>query len=338
MDKILVDGPKAPIGFLSSLWKGVEFVNARPAVLVLPVLLDALLWFGPHLSIAALLSPLIDSLAAAVAADQVNAAVIDGLRQSAESFNLFSMLAFLPVFPPSLMAGTAPDQTPIGNPVVLTVGGWFEAAALGVVFLAISLMIGSLYWILAGGTARHGPLRVRDFVIRWARTCLTVVILCIAFAVLVAAFAVPAFIAISIVTVALPEAGVLLSNLLFFLGGGFLFWLVLFFMFSMHGTALFNDDLLPAVWNSVNTSRWLYPLSIWIPIMLMLVNYLAYSVWSLAPDDGWAGAVGVLGNAYTGSVVVVASMAYYIDKRRWISEVQTYLQSRMAGKNPPGVA
>jgi hypothetical protein len=150
------------------------------------------------------------------------------------------------------------------------------------------------------------------------------------------AFYIPTLLVVSQVARADPSAAEYLLRTVNFLGGIFLFWIVLFFMFSMHGTVLFRDDLLPAIWNSVNTSRWMYPLSIWIPILLVMVYFLSSAVWSLAPDDSWAGAVGVLGNAYTSSVVVVASMAYYVDKRRWITEVQAYLKARWAEKNPPG--
>ena len=161
-------------------------------------------------------------------------------------------------------------------------------------------------------------------------------LLCASFFLLMVVFIIPVLFLLSLVSVASPGIGAILSQLFFFLGGGFVFWIILFFMFSMHGTVLYRDGLTAAVWNSVNTSRWMYPVSIWIPLLLILLNFLTASIWSLAPDDSWAGAVGVVGNAYTSSVVVIASMAYYMDKRRWIEEVRTYLQTRMAGKTPPG--
>lgn len=337
MEKIAVDGPKTPIGFLSSLWKGVELVNAHPGVVIFPVILDSFLWFGPRLSMYALIKPIIDSMAYASTASAMNAAMFDTMRLSAEKFNLFSLLAFLPLFPPSLMAGNSPDQTPLGNPIILPVTNWMGAIGLGAGLLLLSIMIGSAYWVFAGGTTQPTPWRIRDSFARWARTVLVVALLFGVFVILILAFSIPMIFIISLIAVASPDSGTFLSQLFFFLGGGFLFWVTLFFMFSMHGTVLFRDGILPAIWNSINTSRWMYPLSIWIPILLIMVNFLSSAVWSLAPDSSWAGAVGVLGNAYTSSVVVIASMAYYIDKRRWISEVRTYLQSRMAGKNPPGV-
>jgi hypothetical protein len=336
MEKISVDGPKAPIGFLPSLWRGFEFVNAHPFVILIPVLVDGFLWFGPHLSVYGLIKPVIDAMAASVVANPANAPVIDSLRQAAQGFNLFSMLAFLPLFPPSLMAGTAPIQTPLGNPIVLTIDNWAIGAGIAAACGLLSLAIGSAYWVWAGRTTQPARWPIGDAVGRWARTFLVVLLLSVAFLVLILAVSIPALIIVAVIALASPTIAAGISQLVVFLGGGLLFWIILFFMFSMHGTILFRDEILPAVWNSINTSRWMYPLSIWVPILLLLANFLVSMVWSLAPADGWSGVVGVVGNAYTSSVLVVASMAYYIDKRRWISEVQSYLQSRLAGKIPPG--
>jgi len=338
MDKIMIDGPKAPIGFFSSVWKGIEYVNAHPGVIIIPVLLDAFLWFGPHLSIYTLVNPIIHSITSAALSNPANATMIDALKQAAEHFNLFSLLAFIPLVPPSLMSGAIPDQTPFGNPVVLPVANWLEVILLAAGLILLSLWIGSLYLVLAGGAARNESWSLRDALGRWARTALVMFLLCASFFLLIVVFIIPILFLLSLVTVASPGIGAILSQLFFFLGGGFMFWIILFFMFSMHGTVLYRDGMMAAVWNSVNTSRWMYPVSIWISLLMILLNFLTSSVWSLAPDNSWAGAVGVVGSAYTSSVIVMASMAYYIDKRRWIDEVRTYLQTRMAGKTPPGAA
>ncbi|MBN2085043.1 MAG: hypothetical protein JW748_07435 [Anaerolineales bacterium] len=338
MEKITIDGPKTPIGFFSSVWKGIEYVNTHPGVLVIPVLLDAFLWFGPHLSIFTLVNPIIDSMTSSAISNPANVPMIEALKLAAEKFNLFSLLAFIPLVPPSLMSGALPDQTPLGNPLVLPLTNWLVVLLLAAGLIVCSLLIGSVYWVWAGGAARAEPWSWRDALGRWARTILMMFLMCTAFFMLTLVFILPILFIISMIALSAPEIGAILSQLFFFLGGGFVFWLILFFMFSMHGTVLYRDGVTAAVWNSVNTSRWMYPVSIWIPLLLILLNFLTSSIWSLAPDDSWAGAVGVLGNAYTSSVVVVASMAYYIDKRRWIDEVRTYLETRMAGKTPPGAA
>jgi hypothetical protein len=337
MEKIAIDGPKAPIGFLSSVWKGIEFVNGHPWIMTVPVFMDAFLWFGPHLSIASLLNPVLASVNLALATSQFNPAVMDTLRQAVGKYNLFSLLSIIPLFPPSLMAGVAPGQTPLGNPVVIPVINWWVCLGVVPVLIALSIGIGSTYWLFAGKAAQPGKWTPRDWLGRWTRAVIVMVLLCGSFLILTLAIAVPVLIIISLVGFISVDIAASLSQLFFFLGGGFLFWILLFFMFSIHGVILCRDGILQSIRNSIITSRWLYPLSIWIPIFLILLQYLTSMVWGLAGDTTWTGAVGILGNAYTSSVVVMASMAYYIDKRRWITEIQSFLQSRGAAPTPlPG--
>jgi hypothetical protein len=334
MDKIAVDGPKPPIGFLSSLWKGIEFVNAHPGILIVPVLIDAFLWFGPHLSLLSLVNPLLESIGSALAANQVTPAMMDAIRQAAQTFNLFSLLAFIPLFPPSLMAGAAPGLTPLGTPIVIAVVNWWQALGLAPLLIAGSILIGSLYWLMAGKSTQAGRWTAGEWFGRWGRTVVVMLLLGASFLILILGITLPVLFIISMIGLVSIDVAGILSQLFFFLAGGFLFWVFLFFMFSIHGIILYRDGILQSIRNSVVTSRWLYPLSIWIPILLILLQYLLSMVWSLAGDANWTGAMGILGNAYTSSVIVTASMAYYIDKRRWISEIQSLLQSRLAAKPP----
>jgi len=334
MDKIAIDGPRPPIGFLSSLWKGIEFVNAHPGIMVVPVLIDVFLWFGPHLSLVPLINPVLTSLNTTLAANQLNPTMMDALRQALEKYNLFSLLAFIPLFPPSLMTGAAPGQTPLGTPIIISLANWWQCLGIIPALIAVSILIGSLYWLLAGRSAQGAKWTRGDWLWRYSRTVIVMLLLCASFLILILGISIPVLFVISVIGVVSVDIASILSQLFFFLGGGFLFWVFLFFIFSVHGVILFRDGILQSIRNSVVTSRWLYPISIWIPILLLLLQYLISMVWGLAADANWSGAVGVLGNAYTSSVIVTASMAYYIDKRRWISEIQSQLQSRMAVKPP----
>ena len=334
MDKIAIDGPRPPIGFLSSLWKGIEFVNAHPGIMVVPVLIDAFLWFGPHLSLLPLINPVLTSLNTALAANQFSPTMMDTLRQVVEKYNLFSLLAFIPLFPPSLMTGAAPGQTPLGTPIVISIANWWQCLGIVPALVAISILIGSLYWLLAGRSAQGAKWTGGDWFGRYSRTVIVMLLLCGSFLILILGISIPVLFVISVIGVVSVDVAAILSQLFFFLGGGFLFWVFLFFIFSVHGVILFRDGILQSIRNSVVTSRWLYPISIWIPILLILLQYLVSMVWGLAADANWSGAVGILGNAYTSSVIVTASMAYYIDKRRWISEIQSQLQTRMAVQPP----
>jgi hypothetical protein len=312
----------------------MEFVNLHPGIMIVPVLIDAFLWFGPHLSLLSLINPLLESINTALATNQLTPAMLDALRQAAQKYNLFSLVAFIPLFPPSLMAGIAPGQTALGSPVILAIANWWEVLGLAPVLIAGSIVIGSLYWLVAGKSTQTGKWTPGEWFGRWFRTVVVMLLLCASFLILILGIALPGLFIISMIGLVSVDVAGILSQLFIFLGGGFLFWVFLFFMFSIHGIILYRDGIVQSIRNSVVTSRWLYPLSIWIPILLILLQYLLSWVWSLSADSNWTGAIGILGNAYTSSIIVTASMAYYIDKRRWISEIQSFLQTRMAAKPP----
>jgi hypothetical protein len=335
MEKIAVDGPKMPIGFLSSLWKGIEHVNAHPGVLILPVVLDLFLWFGPHLSVFTLIQPVIDAQSSALASQPDGQAFIDGLTEQGERFNLFSMLAAAPLFPPSLMAGVNPRNTPLGSPAVVSVTQLPAGLVLAGGFFLLSLLLGSAYWVLVGRVIQGKPWTFRDSLGRWVRTAAVMILAAVSLAVLVLVAFIPAAMVLYFLNLLSPTMSLILGQFFLFLVGSLVFWAFFFLMFSIHGVILYRDDIPAAVSNSVSTSRWLYPVSIWIPILLVALYILTMRVWMLASEGSWTGAMGILGSAYTNSVIVAASMAYYVDKRRWIAEVRTYLQSRGAGTLPP---
>jgi hypothetical protein len=335
MLKTGIETPKAPIGFLRSLWKGVEAVNAHLWLLLIPVGLDAFLWLGPRLSIAGLAYPWLAMLESTLRSAQNDTSFLIPLRQILADFNLFKLLSNLPLFPPSLMVDYMPTQSPLGAPVIYPVQDSLTALGLTLALVLASLFLGSGYWVMAGAALSGRSIRARDLFLRWLRTVAAVFLLLIlSVCILVGGFFLSLMVS-SLIGIFWVEGSIFLMQLFLFAFFGLLFWLVLFVVFTPHGIILHQDGILRAVWNSVETSRWIYPLSMWIPILYLILNMLLLGIWSLPAQTDWLCALGVLGNAYTGSVLVMASLIYYQDKRRWIDEVRILIQSHKAESLPP---
>jgi hypothetical protein len=330
-----IEAPKAPIGFLASLWKGVGAVNSHPVLLLIPVLLDALLWFGPHLSILNIITPALRAMGSAVTSVQADPAILEFLRDYFTGFNLFTFLSFLPLFPPSIMAARMPSATPLGPPINVQISDPAVCIVTAASLVVFSICLGSIYWVAAGSATVEQRWTVREITSRWARTTGNMLVLVISFAIalLVALFVIFTF--NQLISLFWPAGAALLIQLFLFAVGGIFFWLVLFMVFTPHGTVLFQDGLLRAIWNSIETARWIYPLSMWIPILMLVLNVIATSIWSLPDEKDWISVLSVLGNAYTSSVLVTASFVYYRDKRRWIGEVRALMQSQRATDTPP---
>ena len=330
-----IEPPKAPIGFLSSLWKGVETVNSHLWLLAIPVLLDAFLWFGPHLTIADLSTPVLRMMESTIATAQADPTLIAQIRDFLLNLNLFSFLSFLPLFPPSIMAARVPVQTPLGQPILLSINNPFLAVVLMAGLVLGSIGIGSLYLVMAGKATGGGGWSAQSTASRWIRTVIVMLTLLIVFGVLLISAFLFGMMVFSLVGILWLSGAVLIMRLLVFAVGGLFLWLVIFLIFSPHGTVLYADGILRAMWNSMETARWIYPMSMWIPILILILNMFVTSVWTLTADNDWAGILSVLGNAYTSSVLVTASLVYYRDKRRWIEEVRALIQSQRAASVPP---
>lgn len=335
MQKSGIESPKVPIGFLSSLWKGIEVVNSHPGLLLIPILLDVLLWFGPHLSILRIMNSVLGVMGSTIGSAQIDPSFMAFSQSFFTNFNLLSFLSFLPLFPPSIMAARMPITTPLGSPIILQINNPAVCVGLAAGLIVISIGLGSIYWVAAGSAMVDQRWTPRETAVRWARTAgiMLVLFLSIALALIVSLFIVLSF--NRLISFFWPSGTAFLFQLFLFAMGGILFWLVLFLIFSPHGIVLYQDGFLQAMWNSIETARWIYPLSMWIPILLLGVNVITNNIWSLPDEKDWICILSLLGNAYTSSVLVTASFAYYQDKRRWIGEVRALMQSQRTAKPPP---
>jgi hypothetical protein len=335
MQKISAETPKAPIGFFKSLWKGVEAVNSHLWLLFIPVGLDIFLWFGPHVSVAEVLAPFLQTVESAIRSAQGDPSLFAPIRDFFANFNLMAVLSNLPLFPPSIMAARMPVQTPLGLPIVLQVRDPLTGSLLALAIFLGSLGLGSVYWLMAGRAITDRGWSLQSFAARWIRTVGVVFGILILIAILILAILLISLIVVGVLGLVWLEGSIFLMQLLLFGAIGILFWVVLFLVFSPHGTVLYQDGILRAMWNSIETSRWVYPLSMWVPIFFLVLNMVAIQIWALPAENDWLGILSILGNAYTGSVLVVASLIYYRDKRRWIEEVRALIQSQKAATLPP---
>jgi hypothetical protein len=151
MDVTTREDSARPLGVIGSLAAGFEMLGQRLWLIVLPVLLDLLLWLGPRLSIAPLLRQLIAVLLAQPTADPTMASQVaqatQMLEQFGDRFNLFSLLATLPLLNvPSLMAQHVPGSiSPLDGPRVLLARNVLTPMAWSVVLVPVGLLLGFVY-------------------------------------------------------------------------------------------------------------------------------------------------------------------------------------------------
>src|SRR5512139_2017143 len=116
-----------PPQLIQSLTGGFNAITSHIYLILLPVALDLLLWFGPHLRLKALLEPSLANLMGFLrqAANTDMRPALDSAEKLYEllltQYNLLVSLATIPVGVPSLMAGELPTSTPMGVPQMVEI-------------------------------------------------------------------------------------------------------------------------------------------------------------------------------------------------------------------------
>src|SRR5579859_1685514 len=156
-----------PTGVIETLSAGYSAVNHHLWVLVLPILLDVFLWFGPHVSYSPLVGPVVTQATewtrqvalgprrAPRNPDLVNS--LDDSRQwlidRADEVNGLALLAWGPIGLPSLALLSSPGHD------LAFVSGWLDGATLVVACIGVSLLLGGWFYgglAVASSGARGG--------------------------------------------------------------------------------------------------------------------------------------------------------------------------------------
>jgi hypothetical protein len=151
MDATTREQSTRPLGVIGCLTAGFEVLSQNLGLMVLPVLLDLLLWLGPQLSVALLVRQfdalmMMQPVPDPATARQVEQAV-QLLNLFGEQFNLLSLLSVLPLLNvPSLLAQRVPGiLSPLGESPVLWVKNGFALIGWGMVLVPVGLVLGFIY-------------------------------------------------------------------------------------------------------------------------------------------------------------------------------------------------
>lgn len=304
------------MGVIDSLSAGYRFVTVRIYLLILPVLLDVLLWNLPRLSIASLFERLARLYEGLVQVDEISADLVTMTEQIAvmlvamgEQSNLFNLLvnrSLLHVPSIFVFAGPLSAATPweISNL-------WTIASLIGFLSL-LSVFVGVVYLgLLAEGLPIGSGGRSRDWVTfvllsfrRWWRIILFALALSVALFVLM----IPLSLGLTLLALLSPglASGItmLLSGLIF----------VIFFYLYFVTAGLVMDDL--SVKQAVTYSVRIIRNNFWSAfVFIVLINLISLGFSLLLVPLVEFVPIGTLAaillNAYIGSGLAMALLVFY---------------------------
>jgi hypothetical protein len=190
---------------------------------------------------------------------------------------------------------------------VQTVGG---VLAWLFTLVALGLLLGTAYLSLAARLAESSQIGLgqwaRRLWIDWARIVALVIIA------LVAAFtvSVPFFLAVEIVGLfAAP-----LASFALLAGIGMGMWAMFHLFFAAHGILLRRDGVADAIRSSILLVRQNRLSSAGLLVVAVLISLGLSTIWNMPPSESWARLVGIAGNAFVSTGLVIATFVYYQER------------------------
>lgn len=319
----------APRGVLGCLTAGFEVLSSNLDLVVIPALLDLLLWFGPRLSVAPLLQRLSALFEAQASANpdmaQQAAQVVPLLEQFGQRFNLVSLLSSLPMLHvPSLLAQHSIGKvSPLNSPRVFSITSILTFIPWWMGLLLAGLVLGGFYlnelanrMSIPRGLFRRERHKAADDAEKdrgmssgmWKMLRLLLFESGLLF--IWAVFSSLWFLLTGIATLIAEPIGVLI----WVLGVALTIYLALHLIFVIPSILIGGRGLLQAVWESVMLSHSQLP-SVLGLVGLGLVIYkgLGYA-WSLPDGDSWLLLIGVLGNSAIAAGLLAAIFIFYRDR------------------------
>ncbi len=102
-------------------------------------------------------------------------------------------------------------------------------------------------------------------------------------------------------------------------------WLLLFLIFTIHGLLMNERGPLGALWDSIRVVQWNMTATLFLFLLIILLNTALLAVWNLAPTGSWLAVVGIVGNAFAATGLITASFVFFKDRYRYWREMRAEL-------------
>ena len=323
-------GVERPIGVWGALARGFERVAAQPLLLVPPILLDLFFWFGPHLTVSAIMQQVLQGLtfpssSEPTLVDQMKA-MRELLAELGSRFNLLTALSSFPVGIPSLMAARLPIGTPLGAPQQLEIADPGLALLLWASLTVAGLGIVSLY--LRAAAIQIAPVKeIASGFSAWARLCLLAAGIVLGGILMGTAVVFVATLAALIAP--------LLEMVIIFLGFSAIFWAAVYLAFTPHGIVRYRYGVFRAMMESVLLVRWNLVACIAFLSISFALTYVTNIIWTMPEETSWFAALAILGHAFVSAMLVVSSYAFYQGRHQWLSALRAATTARVMGDAQP---
>jgi hypothetical protein len=332
MNTSMETGAITPPRLFPSLKAGFDAVASHLGLILFPIALDALLWFGQHVSIKSWLAPIIGNYIQYTTSNA--SADLKALLETSQetwttlsqNFNLVSFLRSYPLGIPSLMAGIQPSVTPLGTAPVVDLTSATTSFIVMLLITLTGILIGAQYFYMVARVANRETERASLKII--LTVLLQVLYFTLLFYLVVGLLSIPILMITAVLMMLSPAIGELVMIALVFISA----WLSLPLIFSTHGIFTYRQPFRVSLANSIRLGRYAGPqIATFAVVILILGTGLNY-LWSIPAADDWLLTIGIAGHAFVSTALLAGSFIYYRSAMVWVQEI---IQHRLAAQKPP---
>ena len=304
---------------IQALLSGFNTIANKPDLILIPVILDLFLWFGPAWRIDRIFAPFVKSLSNLPGAESMEIAVAlrnyqANLTDILANFNLAISLRTLPIGVPSLMVSKPSFINPLGHPYIFSLESNLQFIGFWLFFLLAGFFLGSLYF----QNITKQIIDLHDSTSKsLIESFLQIILMPVLLLIIMIVLTIPLLILITLVTMISPA----ISQFILLLASVFILWAVMPLIFTPHGIFLYKQNLIAAMITSIKVVRISMSKTAWfIMFSILMVEGLNY-LWRSPDVDNWFLGVGILGHAFIVSAVIAASFHYFIDATKFSQSV-----------------
>ncbi len=328
-----------PPRLIPSILTGFNIVANHIYIILLPILLDLFLWFGPHLRLKTLLSSVIIDLlnTARNTGNTQTQEMLVGVEESwkafLEHFNLLSSLSTFPLGIPSLLAAEPPLNTPLGNARLIEITSPVTMVLFWGIFLGVGFALGCIYLATISNASQPLTPRPAVFSLRglkvtvWQIVQMFVLLLFLVMFLVI--LSVPTLVISSFLAYLSPGLGAAALLIVGFL----IVWIMIPLIFSPHGIFIFQQNAFRSALNSIVIVR----SSLSLTGLFLLTSIILYQgmdiLWRTPADNSWMLMVGILGHAFISSGLLAASFAYYLSASNWVQAMRMLANQAVQGRS-----
>jgi hypothetical protein len=317
MEVSRIENLPPPPGIISSIRAGFDAVAARITAILLPLLLNMLLWLGPRLRTDEMLKGMEGDLvrfweAGRIPAEDITR-MLDLYEQMSQSVNLFGLLRTLPIGISSLFAANpGAGSTPLGGASIWQVD--VLTFPLWMMFLIfIGWVGGALYYRdVAWAALAEKITSVRAF-----QAIFQTILISILCNMILVAISVP----LLIILVLASQVSALLANLIVLFVALGSVWVIVPMFFWAHGVFLDRQNVFTSMMSSLQLTRFTLPNSSLFVLTVFLLAYGLNFLWRIPAQDSWVTLLGIFGHSFVTTGLLAGSFIYYRDMSAWVKAV-----------------